>query len=176
MYFLSYTFRENFSFLMLQFSIFILHLYILMTWIKEQLNGREKIHFFFFLVEGGKSLFYPSFLDINVWDSVHCSWNLLRLFGECNVNTAVVRNGDVAGAALKHCPLPPAPSPGGQGGVSVVRRGAHVAWRALTDDSSFLPSSRRSYPGTVRLTPVLFFSLSRSGLLPVHGHALSRLH
>lgn len=65
-YFLSYTFRENFSFLMLQFSIFILHLYILMTWSKEQLNGREKIHFFFFLVEGGKSLFYPSFLDINV--------------------------------------------------------------------------------------------------------------
>lgn len=47
-YFLSYTFRENFSFLMLQFSIFILHLYILMTWSKEQLNGREKTHFFFF--------------------------------------------------------------------------------------------------------------------------------
>ena len=45
------------------------------------------------------------------------------------------------------------------------------------EDVGLPPAQHRSVTrGTFRLTPVLSLSLFRSSLLPVHGHALPRLH
>lgn len=70
------------------------------------------------------------------------------LSDERNISTAVGRNGGTAGAALRL--LPTAPQPQWAKSVTVGRRGAHVAERAPSDDSSFLPDMPHSYAGTVK--------------------------